>query len=328
MTRVDPRPFRFAVMGNTSGSRDELKAAVRRYESEGYWAFLFNDHYIGSGSALAAANHPVQDSAAIPTVTLAAEYTETLRVGFRVLCVDYHNPVVLAKELATIDQFSDGRLEVGLGAGWMATEYEAMGVPFERPSTRIARLGEVVEILRACFGEGRVDVTGEHGVRATGFDGIPKPVQPEGPPIAIGGGGRNVLELAARQADVVAFNLDNRSGAIGSDGARRSNAEAVKEKIGWVRDAAGERFCDLELEIGAFLSTVTNDPRGAAEVLGRRFQLPPDEVLEHPHALVGSVPTVCETLLERRELYGFSTILLSEHVADMFAPVVARLAGK
>jgi probable F420-dependent oxidoreductase len=327
MPGTKPRPFSFSVMGKTGGTRQELKEAVCRYEDLGYRAFLFNDHYIGPGPALSAANHPVQDTAAIPTVTLAAEYSRSLRVGFRVLCIDYHNPVVLAKELATLDLFSDGRLDIGLGAGWIATEYEAMGVPFDPPSTRIARLGDVVDILRACFGQGEVNVAGKHGVRAAGFEGVPKPVQRPGPPLAIGGGGRKVLELAARKADIVGFNLDNRSGAIGPDGARRSNAAAVKEKVGWVRDAAGDRFDDLELEIGAYLSMITDDPKAGAEMLGARFELPPEEVLEHPHALVGSVETVCEALIERRELYGFSSVLVLENVADMFGPVVARLSG-
>jgi probable F420-dependent oxidoreductase len=321
------RPFRFGVMAKTGGSRRELIDSVRRYEALGYSSFLFNDHYLGSGPALAAANHPVQDVAAIPAVMLAAEATTTLRVGFRVLCVDYHHPVVLAKELATIDLLSEGRLEIGLGAGWITSEYEAMGIRFDRPGERIARLGEVVDLLRKAYAGGQLDFVGAHGVHAVGFEAVPPPVQRPCPPIAVGGGGRRVLELAARKADIVAFNLDNRSGAIGPDGARRANADALKDKIGWVRAAAGDRWGQIELEIGAVISTITDDRRAVAEALGGRFSMSADEVLEHPHAVIGSVDTACEILEARREQYGISYVLFLENVAESFAPVVARLAG-
>jgi probable F420-dependent oxidoreductase len=322
------RPFRFGVMAKTGGSRRQLIESVRRYEELGYSSFLFNDHYLGSGPAMTAANHPVQDVAAIPAVMLAAEATTTLRVGFRVLCIDYHHPVVLAKELATIDVFSEGRLEIGLGAGWIASEYEAMGIRFDRPGERIARLGEVVDLLRAAYGGGQLDFAGSHGVHAVGFEAVPEPVQRPCPPIAVGGGGRRVLELAAQKADIVAFNLDNRSGAIGPDGARRANAEALKDKIGWVRAAAGDRLPDIELEIGAVISTITDDRHGVAEALGGRFGMDADDVLAHPHAVIGSVDTACEVLQERRELYGISYVLFLESVAESFAPVVERLTGR
>jgi probable F420-dependent oxidoreductase len=313
-------------MAKTGGTRRHLIDSVRRYEELGYASFLFNDHYLGAGPAMTAANHPVQDVAAIPAVMLAAEATTALRVGFRVLCVDYHHPVVLAKELATIDLLSEGRLEIGLGAGWITSEYEAMGIRFDRPGARIARLGEVVDFLRKAYEGGQLDFVGAHGVRAVGFEAVPAPVQRPCPSIAVGGGGRRVLELAARKADIVAFNLDNRSGAIGPDGARRANADALKDKIGWVRAAAGDR--QIELEIGAVISTITDDRRGVAEALGSRFGMSTEEVLCHRHAIIGSVETACEILEERREQYGISYVLFLENVAGSFAPVVARLSGK
>src|SRR3954471_13924912 len=130
-------PFRFGVMVRSGDTAAEVKALAQRVEALGYASLLYNDHYLGPGPAMDQAQHPPQGVAPIPAVVLAADATTTLRVGFRVLCVDYHNPVVLAKELATIDRFSGGRLEIGLGAGWLESEYNAMHVPYDPPGTRI-----------------------------------------------------------------------------------------------------------------------------------------------------------------------------------------------
>lgn len=327
MTSTRPHPVRFGVMAKTGGNRAQLREMVKRVEGLGYSSFLFNDHVLGDGPAMREANHPIQDTAAIPTITLAAEYSEKLTVGFRVLCIDYRNPVMLAKELATIDLFSEGRLEIGLGAGWIKTEYEAMGIPFDGAGTRINRLAEVTDLLRAAYAGGQLDFTGEFGVHAVGFEAVPEPVQRPCPRIMIGGGGPKVLAMAARKADIVGFNLDNRSGAIGPDAARRADADAVAQKIAIVREAAGERFDDIELELGCYLSAVTDDPIGTATAIGQRFGLSAEEVLAHPHAVIGSVDAICETVEQRREQFGFTAFLVLEHLVDDFAPVVARLAG-
>jgi probable F420-dependent oxidoreductase len=324
---ADTRPFKFGVMAKTGGDARALRDIVRRVEDQGYDSYLFNDHYIGDGPALRAANHPVQDTAAIPTIMLAAAYSERLVVGHRVLCIDYHHPVVLAKELATINLFSDGRLEIGLGAGWITSEYEAMGIPMDSAGTRIKRLSEVTDFLRAAFSGDELDFRGTT-VHAVGFQLPPATSQRGCPPIVIGGGGPKVLELAARKADVVTFNLDNRSGKIGPDGARRANADAVAEKIAIVRDAAGDRWPTLELELGAHLSAVTDDARGVAAAVGQRFELSADDVLAHPHALIGTPEAIADMIVERREHYGFNRFLVLEHLVDAFAPVVAKLAGK
>ncbi|MBV9660938.1 MAG: TIGR03621 family F420-dependent LLM class oxidoreductase [Acidimicrobiales bacterium] len=322
------KPFQFGVMCSLGASASEVKEKARKLESLGYYSILYNDHYAGPGRAMEESNHAPQPVASIPAVVVAAEATGTLQVGFRVIAVDYHNPVVLAKELATIDVFSEGRLEIGLGAGWIVKEYEAMGIPFDSPGVRIARLGEVIDVIRACMGDGPVDVNGKHGVSASGFEGSPKPVQGPCPPIAVGGGGRKVLELAARQADIVAFNVNNRAGKISSDGTQESTAALTLEKIDWVRQAAGERWDDICLEIGAYFTSVTNDARAVAETFTGYFGLPSGDVLEHPHALLGSVDSICDILEERRERYGFSYVTVLDHVADEFAPVVERMAGK
>jgi probable F420-dependent oxidoreductase len=303
-------------------------ALARAAEDLGYYSLLYNDHYLGPGPAMTAANHPPQEIAPIPAASLAAVATNELVVGFRVLCIDYHNPVVLAKELATLALFSKGRLEVGLGAGWLEPEYAAMGIRFDSAGVRIARLAEVVDVLKAFFAGGQIDVKGDY-VTATGFEALPQLDRP--PPIAIGGGGPRILGLAARQADIVAFNLNNSAGKLSSNGPRSSTAEATQEKIGWVRDAAGDRFDALQLEIGAYFSIITDDAEAAAASLGDMtrgmFDLPVADTLNHPHVLIGSVDEVCDRLVGRRETYGFSYITIREADLEAFAPVVARLAG-
>ncbi|SNQ45263.1 conserved hypothetical protein [Frankia canadensis] len=325
----DPQPFRFGVRAGSSATPAELVDTAREAEDLGYYSVLFTDHYLGPGRAMAAANHPAQPLAAIPSATFAAARTSTIRVGFRVLCIDYHNPVVLAKELATIDQLSGGRLEIGLGAGWIQSEYDAMGVPFDTAGTRIKRLGTVVELLRAAFGPGEVDVDG-HGVRASGFEALPKPVAATGPPIAIGGGGRKVLTLAGRAADIVAFNLNNAAGRLDPNGPRSSTAALTDERVRWVHEAAAAtaRTAPPMLEVGIAATAVSDHVEQAAGQFEAFFGLPGKEIVDHPHALIGSVDDICETLLERRSRYGFSYITIRDRVMKSFAPVVDRLADR
>lgn len=325
------KPFRFGLMTASAASGADVKALARKAETLGYDTLLYNDHYAGPGPAMAAANHMPQSIASIPAVMLAATATDRLHVGFRVLCVDYHNPTVLAKTMATLDLFSEGRLEVGIGAGWIASEYEAMGIPFDPPGKRIRRLGEVVQILKQSFGDGDVHVEGVEGVSATGYSATPKPVRRPRPPITIGGGGRKVLELAAREADIVAFNVNNRSGKLTLDNAISSTASATQEKVDWVRAAAGDRIHDIELEVGAYFVIVTNEVEEAAANLGPMtygmFEMPVAEVLQHPHVLIGPVERICDTLVERRERYGFSYVTIRDASIDDFAPIVDRLKG-
>lgn len=320
------RPFRFAVQSYTAASAAEWRSQVRKAEDLGFSALHLADHVIGPGPALTPTNHPVQHLAAVPAMGMAIECTERMRVGCRVFCCDYRNPALFAKELATLDLLSGGRLEIGLGAGWLANEYDAMGVPFQRPGARIDRLVETLAVLRACFGEGEVDVRGQH-VHAVGFEGVPKPVQRPGPPVMIGGGSRRVLGVAGREADIVSLNFDNSSGRIGPEGVGSSTADATAEKIEWIKAGAGERFDDLELETAAYFTVVTDDRDGTlgrmADVLG----LSPDELAEHPNALVGPIVQLCDQLVERRERYGISYVTFGYTVVDQVAPIVDRLAG-
>jgi probable F420-dependent oxidoreductase len=322
------KPFQFGVMTATGDTAQSVKEKAKMVEDLGYFSLLYNDHYAGPGAAMDGANHGPQPIASVPAVTLAADATSTLRLGFRVLCADYHNPVVLAKELATMDVFSEGRIEIGIGAGWIKNEYEAMGVAFDKPSVRIARLDEYVTVLKAIFSGEQVDFQGQYGVGVSGFSGSPVPVQRPWPPIAVGGGGRKILELAGRQADIVAFNLNNRAGMLSPDGMQLSTASATLERVEWVKDAAGDRFDDVTLEIGAYFSLLTDDAKAAAPMFAEMMGVTPDEVLKHPHALIGSVDEIVDVLEQRREEYGFSYVTILDALAEEFAPVVARLAGK
>jgi probable F420-dependent oxidoreductase len=319
------RPFRFGLQSYAATSPDDWRDQARRAESMGFSTFSVADHVIGPGPALAATNHPVQNVAAVPAMAVAIESTETINVGARVFCIDYRQPVVFAKELATLDYFSGGRLEIGLGAGWLQGEYEAMGVQWDRAGVRLDRFEETLALIRAHFGEGEVDIRGEH-VHAFGFTGLPKPTNGT-PPIMIGGGAQRVLGIAGREADIVSLNLDNRSGKIGPAGVGSSTAELTAQKIGWIRDGAGDRFDGLEIEIGAYFTVVTDQREATLAKMSPMFALDPDQLAEHPHALIGSVDAICDQLQERREVYGISYVTFGASVVGAVGPIVERLAG-
>lgn len=323
---TNPRPFRFGVQSYAAASGAAWRATARRAEELGYASLLLADHFLGPGPAIEPTNHGIQTIAAIPAIAVAAEATTTLRVGSRVLCNDYRHPAVLAKEAATLDLFSDGRLELGLGAGWLKNEYEAASIPFDRVGTRIERLAETISFLRQHFAEGMIEVDGEH-VRIRDYEGVPKPVQKPHPPLMVGGGSRRILELAAREADIVSFNFNNRSGKIGQDGVASGSAGATAEKLAWVREAAGARFGAIELEVAAYFTHLTDDAAAVAQGYAERMGLPADEIRNSPHALMGSAEEIVELLCRRREEYGFSYVTVSDRVMEEFAPVVGRLAG-
>ena len=320
------RPFRFAVQAFDADSAKEWREKARRAEGNGYAALHLADHFLGPGPAISQTNHPVQTLAAVPAMAVAAEATQRLRVGCRVFCIDYRNPVVLAKEAATLDLLSEGRLELGLGAGWLSAEYEAVGIEMDSPGVRIERLGEVVRAVKAFCGGEPLELEGSN-IRWSGFSGVPRPVQRPWPPIMIGGGGRRVLELAGREADIVSLNFNNRAGVLGPDGVRGATQSGTLEKLGWVREAAGTRADSIEFEIGAYFTFVTEESGPIIEGLAGAFGISPEEMRNHPHALFGSVEQIVDELERRREAYGISYVTVTDEVADAFAPVVARLAG-
>lgn len=320
------KPFRFGVQSYAPETAAGWRAQAQRAEELGFSTFSLADHIIGPGPALTLTGHPVQTVAAIPAMAVAAEATSTIRIGSRVLCVDYRNPVMLAKELATLDFFSGGRLELGLGAGWLENEYNAIGVPFETAGVRLDRLEETIALLRASFADGEVNQTGRH-VHAVGFEAVPKPMQRPMPPLMIGGGSKRVLSIAGREADIVSLNFNNATGRLGAEGVGSSTAELTDQKIAWVKAAAGPRFGAIEFEIGAYFTVVTSDSAMVAKMAGM-FGLAPDTFAEHPHALIGSVESICDQLVERRDRYGISYITFGASVLEMVAPIVEQMAGR
>lgn len=323
---MSTHPLRFGIQSFAPESAQEWRDQAKAAEDLGFSSFHLADHVIGPGPKLEATRHPVQTVAAIPAMAVAAEATSTIAVGCRVLCVDYRQPVMLAKELATLDFFSNGRLEMGLGAGWLANEYEAMGIPFDRPGVRIDRLEETIELLKACFADGSVEIDGQH-VHASGFEAVPKPIQRPRPPLMIGGGSRRILTIAGREADIVSLNFNNSSGVIGPAGVGSSTAEATMEKIGWIKQGAGDRFEDLEIEIAAYFTVVTEDEDATLGMMAPMFGLTPQELADHPNALIGPIGVLIERIQERRERYGINYVTFGASVMRDVAPIVEALAG-
>ena len=319
-------PFRFGVQSYAPATGREWRDLVRKAEDLGFSSFHLADHVIGPGPALDATGHPVQTVAAIPAMAVAAEATSTIKIGCRVLCIDYRNPVMLAKELATLDMFSEGRLEIGLGAGWLRNEYEAMGILFERPGLRLDKLEEVISLVRAACAPGELDISGSH-VRAKGFEAVPKPFSGTVPPLMIGGGAKRILTIAGREADIVSLNFDNSSGRLGPEGIGSSTAESTMEKIQWVREAAGTRFADIELETAAYFTVVTNDGETVRSKMGSMFGLSSQQMAEHPNVLIGTLDEIGDRIVERRDRFGISYTSFGSSNIEAIAPVVARLTG-
>jgi probable F420-dependent oxidoreductase len=309
------RKFRFGLQVLRAGSAQELRDTARKAEDLGYSTIFFPDHFV---------DHPL---APIPAMAAAAEATTTLRVGTCVLGNDYKHPVVVANEAATVDLLSDGRLELGIGAGWMTVDYERGGFPLDPAGVRIDRLTESLAVLKGLWGEGPFSFEGKH-YRIDGLDGEPKPVQRPHPPIIIGGGGKRVLSLAAREADIVGINANLRSGkADDPDTAPSMNLASTDQKLAWVREAAGDRFDDLEIQVLAGFVHFTDDTKSLAEAMAPFFDSTPEEVLDSPVALVGTVGEMVEKLQRRRERWQMSYQVLPVESIDETAPIVAQLAG-
>ena len=256
----------------------------------------------------------------------AADATTTLRVGSLVFDNDYRHPIVLAKEAATLDLLSDGRLDFGLGAGWMSSDYEQTGIPLDSPGTRIERMAEALEIIKQFFGGGSVSFAGKH-YQISGVEASPLPVQKPHPPIILGGGGRRMLGLAAREADIVSINYKLTEGRINRSLVRTGMSGATDEKLAWIKDAAGDRFSEIELCATVFTYSLTDDRNGVAEAFASGLESEPQQILESPHFLIGTIDQMVEDLEARRERYGISYVIVPDAAFELLAPVVERLTG-
>jgi probable F420-dependent oxidoreductase len=307
------RRFRFGVQLSNAASAGDWADLARKAEDLGYSTLFLPDHF---GDQLAP----------VPAMQAAADATSELRVGCLVFDNDFKHPVVLAKELATVDVLSDGRVEIGLGAGWMNTDYEQSGIPKDRAGVRIDRMEEAITVLKGLFAEEPCTFEGAH-YTITGLDGMPKPLQRPHPPLLVGGGGRRMLSIAARHADIVGVNPALRTGDVDAEAAADATAEATDRKIAWVREAAGDRFDDLELNCLVLATIATDDVGGAAELVAGGFGVDPTAVLDIPHVLMGTAGHMVDALEARRERWGFSYVVIQGDAIDAFAPVVARLTG-
>jgi probable F420-dependent oxidoreductase len=308
------RPFRFGVQLSAPVTGERWQETARRIESLGYDVATMPDHFN-------------DQLAPVPALQAILDATTTLRAGALVFDNDYKHPAILAKELATMDVLSDGRIEIGLGAGWMISDYEQLGLPYDRAGVRIDRFVEGIAVLRGAMGPGPFDFTGEH-YRIAGYDGRPKPVQQPAPPILIGGGGPRVLSIAAREADIVGINGTLAAGVFGPDAFATMTRDAVADKVAVVADAAGDRLGDIELNIRTFFNKVTDDRAHAIESIARAVRVDPAMLAASPYALVGTTTSIVEDLVALRETFGFSYVIVGAGEIDAFAPVVAQLAGR
>jgi probable F420-dependent oxidoreductase len=311
-----PHPFRFGVTVLGAASRHEWIAKVHKVEDLGYSVLQVPDHLGNQFS---------------PTLALmaAAEASPTLRLGTLVLDINYRHLALLAKEVATLDLLSEGRFELGLGAGWIARESQMTGIPFDPAGRRVGRLEEAVQILKGLFSDGPLTFAGRF-YSMNGFEVFPKPFQRPHLPLLLSGGGKRMLSIAAREADIITLNPRVAPDGNSIDMAE-ATAEATAQQIAWIREAAGDRFA--QIEIGNFvLGGVRTereqrlDPRIAAAFRSRTTgeQQSPQGI----YTLVGSVEQICEQVLANREHFGISYLGILEQDLETFAPVVARLSGK
>ncbi len=311
-----PHPFRFGVTVFGATSRQEWVAKVHKVEDLGYSVLQVPDHLGNQFS---------------PTLALmaAAEASSTLRLGTLVLDINYRHLALLAKEVATLDLLSEGRFELGLGAGWIARESRMAGIPFDPAGQRVGRLEEAVQLLKGLFSDGPMTFAGRY-YSLDGFEVFPKPFQHPHPPLLLSGGGKRMLSIAGRCADIITLNPPVAPDGNSIDMAE-ATAEATTQQIAWIREAAGDRFAHIE--IGNFViggvrteSAQRLDPRIAAAFRSRTTgeQQSPQGI----YTLVGSVDQICEQVLANRERFGLSYIGILEQDLEAFAPVVARLSGK
>jgi probable F420-dependent oxidoreductase len=303
-------PFRFGLHSGIAPTMSAWRERARVAEGLGYSTLYVPDHLDSQFGPLVAA-------------TVAAEATLSIHVGTLVLNNDMRNPVVLAKEIASLGLVAPGRIEAGFGAGWLRSDYEETGIKYDSPGTRVARLAESLAIMRALWREGQTTFDGEHySLRGARCD--PRPTSP--PKVIVGGGSKRVLSVAAEHADVVSVTTSMSPVNSEAEVASRATIEHFDQCLTWVRATAGDRFDSLELQITAFAVMVVPSQRAAmrsATMLG----FPGEDALDVPILLIGTEDELCERLIQRRERWGFSNIVIPGESMETFAPIVARLSG-
>jgi probable F420-dependent oxidoreductase len=314
------KPFRFGIINEQMTTRCAWVEAARRAESLGFATFLIRDHMVPDFFG--------DQFGPVAALMSAADATQTLRIGTLVFDNDYRHPVILAKEAATLDLLSDGRLELGIGAGWLEREYAVAGMPYDRAGVRIDRFIEGLAVIKGLWADGPFCFQGEH-YRIDGIDGYPKPAQRPRPPILIGAGQPRMLKLAGREADIVGILTTSVATGTVVDMPSNRMWDTVEQQIGYVREGAGDRFDQIELStVGTVI--VTDDRRGRTEQMIREngWQgVTVEDVWRMPAVYIGSVDQIVTDLDERRERLGVSYIVVASARVEAVAPIVARLAG-
>ncbi|AVT38795.1 TIGR03621 family F420-dependent LLM class oxidoreductase [Plantactinospora sp. BB1] len=316
---VGVRPFRFtAAMPGLDRPAARWRDEIRRIEDLGFDSVSVSDHLTGGW-----AMDP------LVAMTVAAEATSRLRVLGMVFCNDFRHPVLLHKALANLDVFSGGRVEIGLGAGWLRADHDAAGLPFDPPAVRVDRLAESIEILLRLFGDEPVDFTGRH-YRITGLLGLPAPAQRPRPPLLVGGGSRRILELAGRCADIVGINPRLAPDVDPLAALAEMSPERFARKVAWARDAAtaaGRDPAGLEFQTRMFDVRVRHRGVEHRASSSHARGVDPATLAASPSVLHGSVDECVDKLLALRDRYGVSYLHLGGNL-DAAAPIVARLAGR
>jgi probable F420-dependent oxidoreductase len=315
MTTARPHhPFTFGLQLTRAADGREWRDLARRAEALGYGTVSLPDHFGDQFAPFAA-------------LGAVAAFTSRIRLSMGVLVNDFRHPVVLAKEAATLDVVSDGRLDLGLGAGWLREEFEAAGIDFASAGERIERLGEAVPIIRALLRGERVDHSGPWFTVA-GITGFPRAAQQPAPPILLGGGGPKMLALAGREADIVSVVTANAGRRLGGGLGRDATVERARVKVGWIEAAAGARFPEIVLHTRVSVATITDGARDVAAGAAPGHDLTVDDFLESPHVLVGTRPELVDKLERLRTELGFSAFTVSQRAMEDFAPLVAELTGR
>lgn len=337
------RPFRFGALTYQPFEGRTWADTARELEALGYASIALTDHFD--------AQH-----APIPVAAAVTAATSTLVAATMMLANDFRHPLVLAKELATLDLMSEGRIEFGIGAGWKLTDYHRSGIVHDPAGVRIERLMEAIHIIRTAMSGEEFSFAGDH-YTVRDYAALPLPHTPGGPRLAIGAGGRRLLTFAGRVADIVGINPNLGAGGSSVEGAQDNRRDRFAEKLGWVAEGAAEatdasgagsltpltsderadrvdrmsRIDDIEFTtIMSMVRVVTTAEQRAAAIAeaSASLRLAEEDIVDMPTLLIGTVDEIVDALIERRERFGVSYVVVVPDATRAMAPIVERLSGR